>query len=1032
MNRRLLVFLVVVVSVVAQAIPVPFQNCSSSSSIAESPNQITVDNVLAQITSTPSSTQRFLNITLFGSSSAIIYGVSNDSQPLLATMFTTASVLTFTIFSTASAFCDSLRPPSPLPSLGNETNYCPLPAGQLAFSTAAPLNHMYELLSLNTRVRIVDTSLPPLELACIDISSAPLRPGVLHSVYGHAAIIFWVSVATAIAYWLVVGSARVAAAWKRGAGATPERFWSRVQRAGFVLVSAISGEKLANTPALLRFCTPSMRDVIFHTQWCAGLGMVAVQWPLFTYPVFAQTAWSTLTYNISLTQGANAREEHWDPLNTLGFSVPDGFTDQVQDPTSPLFISESTPNTLFNLPPGTPSGMDSFAYAVGIRPQDLFGVSTALFLAIIGGIIVLSCLIWFIDWFLSSITGSTRDRNQGRGSHSPRWSYSAKDALDDSALDAEPFEAHSSTNMLGSSKRRSRTMLPITRRWWRYRLGQNAFHQDVLWGNLIRVLILFHLPITTFAAFHFAQGRAHATLGSVVMAALAFAILSVCIPVVLIARLATTRTNKLYDNTETLLSLGPLYNQYASGSHTFATLFFLYNISFGLVIGCGQRSGTTQAIVLLVIEVVTALYTSVYLPWGRGAAMGVVSVGNPAAGWIACAILLIQGLIYLMFLSMLVVKIIEGLIRLFAGVPFDRSRHTVDNGLFGALGLSGVFGSRHGQKTHHRYSTSHGLSKSALMSQDTLAKGYSHRASSPTSSARPVPSVLRPEQARTPYREENDNETGYIMGAWQSFSQQYDEAASPRTPDPPKSKTGFSRVGGGRAHYDSPYAIMPTTPEPFPSVDSPPNTPPTERASSAYPPKPAPPLPTASTSSLPAGAMAPQNLRAHARTKSQTAVIEDVRSIYSGNASTQVRGGSVDSSSVPVGRSNSETYLPSEAETPPRRKHWFNRRGTAAADETSPAESVSGRWGFLKGRRRSEGDEAAVDDEFGEPLEEPKEFVVIRNKRPSAPVESTSKVEVTPPTAWKDPLSPASPPPRPPRSERRISGASAYMPPSPH
>lgn len=27
--------------------------------------------------------------------------------------------------------------------------------------------------------------------------------------------------------------------------------------------------------------TPSMRDIIFHTQWCAGLAMVAVQWPGF-------------------------------------------------------------------------------------------------------------------------------------------------------------------------------------------------------------------------------------------------------------------------------------------------------------------------------------------------------------------------------------------------------------------------------------------------------------------------------------------------------------------------------------------------------------------------------------------------------------------------------------------------------------------------------------------------------------------------------------------------------------------------------
>lgn len=27
--------------------------------------------------------------------------------------------------------------------------------------------------------------------------------------------------------------------------------------------------------------TPSMRDVMFHTQWCAVLAMVAVEWPQF-------------------------------------------------------------------------------------------------------------------------------------------------------------------------------------------------------------------------------------------------------------------------------------------------------------------------------------------------------------------------------------------------------------------------------------------------------------------------------------------------------------------------------------------------------------------------------------------------------------------------------------------------------------------------------------------------------------------------------------------------------------------------------
>jgi hypothetical protein len=43
------------------------------------------------------------------------------------------------------------------------------------------------------------------------------------------------------------------------------------------------------TPPSLTTVTPSMRDVFFHTQWCAALAMVAVQWPEFicNHPFFA-------------------------------------------------------------------------------------------------------------------------------------------------------------------------------------------------------------------------------------------------------------------------------------------------------------------------------------------------------------------------------------------------------------------------------------------------------------------------------------------------------------------------------------------------------------------------------------------------------------------------------------------------------------------------------------------------------------------------------------------------------------------------
>ena len=81
-----------------------------------------------------------------------------------------------------------------------------------------------------------------------------LQPNSLDPVYGDAQIVFWCTVALAIAYWLLVGLARMASAWDRGSNRTGRGLWSRVESAGFILASAISGERLATSPALMRFC----------------------------------------------------------------------------------------------------------------------------------------------------------------------------------------------------------------------------------------------------------------------------------------------------------------------------------------------------------------------------------------------------------------------------------------------------------------------------------------------------------------------------------------------------------------------------------------------------------------------------------------------------------------------------------------------------------------------------------------------------------------------------------------------------------
>lgn len=208
-------------------------------------------------------------------------------------------MLTFTLNPNSSqSFCRTLRPPSPLGNISSDPNngYCPLAPGPIAFAVGTQLARSYELTTLNTQIRVLDTSDPAQQLACINVDTTPLRPDG-GSVYGHAAAVFWATAALAIAYWLVVGAARLSAAWKRGRQRVHSNPWSRVQGLGFVLASAISGERFAYSPALIRFGayvrtyavvrahrfagTPSMRDVVFHTQWCALLGMLSVQWPRF-------------------------------------------------------------------------------------------------------------------------------------------------------------------------------------------------------------------------------------------------------------------------------------------------------------------------------------------------------------------------------------------------------------------------------------------------------------------------------------------------------------------------------------------------------------------------------------------------------------------------------------------------------------------------------------------------------------------------------------------------------------------------------
>lgn len=338
---------------------------------------------------------------------------------------------------------------------------------------------------------------------------------------------------------------------------------------------------------------------------------------------------------------------------------------------------------------------------------------------------------------------------------------------------------------------------------------------------------------------------------------------------------------------------------------------------------------------------------------------------------------------YLGFLIILAIKLFEAALRIIGRIPFDRSKHTLDSGILGVLGLLGCCSPRvRKRRRNPRVPAKDPRAASQLESQQPFVLGK--KDSSPRSSSHGPPSVLRPEQAFRPYREDSDDESGFIMGSWHPFPQSGygpldDRATSPPAETPAKS-TGFTRVGGGRARYDAPYAIQgssssaaPAPKHEFPSV---------ERLDRTNP----SPMPWTSDSpsirstvtvnrQLPPGAMTPSRPTVHVRKKSQTAIIEDASSLYNPQAGTSV---------VIQNNSNNAPTRPA-----------FARAETddSSSDATQPKRSwiPSAFRTVTKNRRMSEGSLPAMtkDDNGG------RSFVVIRDKKAVAPTSSNMEPDST-------------------------------------
>jgi hypothetical protein len=334
------------------------------------------------------------------------------------------------------------------------------------------------------------------------------------------------------------------------------------------------------------------------------------------------------------------------------------------------------------------------------------------------------------------------------------------------------------------------------------------------------------------------------------------------------------------------------------------------------------------------------------------------------------AILLIISIVYLALVLLLASKIIEAILRIIGGVGFDRSRHTVDSGLIGVCNLLGCCGSR--KQPSPRQRTKH-TDLPRIASQTTLALP-SRKGSTPAQSQSGTPSIIRPEHALLPYREENDDDTGYIMGAWRPFpGPGYTPVGDQGTPpESPASKPGFSRVGGGRSHFDAPYSITTGSVHTFPTASMD-HTPTPQRRSQESNPSVTPSFTNAERPAYPS--IPPGALPSTVRRKSQSAVIEHAP------ASPKITTAPYQTAPVVPSSFRRHSQL-AEVVSPvsdddasdveqSKKRHWFQRR---------------------KPRRHSDGEEACSGDvsPANKSGEAGRSFVVLRNRNSHQPVASAS------------------------------------------
>ncbi|GAA5902192.1 hypothetical protein JCM6882_006725 [Rhodosporidiobolus microsporus] len=672
-----------------------------------------------------------LRVVLVGNVEDESEGYSNDTS-YLSTLVVSSEVLTFEVAANSSWLCSSIRTNEG--TTGTTTNGsavvtdsgCPY-QGEVAVGLTIPLASSYPLTTITTSVVALDPSVPALHLACYDLDFTPYYPDyfaypliryVVIGLLGFYLLLYVLARAYAsYTTWLSDNEAELASSLTLKISSPAHADVSRREMYGAVWFGAWAGKQVVASGSLRRYVTAEVRELFQTVAWFSLVGTVAVKWPGFAYPVFAQTAWTALIYNNTLSFTSPA-----EPVLPENGTAPSLFAAQASDTTSPLYLDTSLPNVLLDLDSST-DGIERWARMVGVRPKDLWSICAFTFFAICAGVIGAHLVFFAFDSLLDAVLPNRRGG-------------AIKQVNVDGADGAErkpPLEGEEDPSGYALGKKQSGR--PSDGSMGRY-MGSGDFldsdyldsaagggeygrpppreekfpswklHLALLQGNLVRVLLLFHLPLCLFSAYQFTLYSTSPT-STFALAVVSFALACLAAPAYLLWKVHVKPVRELYGHLPTLLAFGPMFNTYSEECTLFPLVTFASNLVVGVIIGAVQGTGTAQAAVILIVEVAHTLITSLWLPWGDNSAMGPlafllslariviavllvvlspsVNVSAQAASWIAYIVFLAQGLVILLLLFVLAFKFFELVVRVIGGVPFDESRSPRGGGLFGAL-----------------------------------------------------------------------------------------------------------------------------------------------------------------------------------------------------------------------------------------------------------------------------------------------------------------------------------------------------------